>query len=255
MENKIDTIHTSCKDCVFALYDKKTQAGCFLKYIDHYKSSDIDVIEAYDKDTEFFIINGKKCIGYRENSWFAQYGLENASIEQKADKFHELNRIDYVLVINFIEIGSTETDIINIQKSLSSLKIPPAKIVFVRSPEGLETTIYASIQKLMTKVKLDCKWRIQTMVDESVSNENILHGIINQDKSYRFVCHMKKSDCSGLGGLVDKANDIVYTKLGRFIVLTDQDHSCVLFGASVYRFSLAENGKDILSDSSNFTIV
>lgn len=255
MEYPVDIIHTPCKSCVFATYENNTQTGCHLNYIEKYKSNGTDILEAYDADKEFYIINGKKCIGYRENGWFEQYGLQNASLEEKERKLKESNHIDYVLVINFIEIGDSDQDISNIKSALSSLTMHPARIVFVRGPEGSETTIYASIQKLMTDSKIDCKWRIQTMVDDSISNENILHGVVNENKSYRFVCHMKKSNCDNLNRIVEAANDIVYNQLEKFIVLTDPDNSCVLFGSGVYRFSLVEHGKDILSDTDSFKIV
>lgn len=255
MEPPIDIIHTPCKNCIFALYEDKTQVGCHLGYLDKYKNKGLNVIEAYDNDLEFFVINGKKCVGYRENPWFAKYGLEHASLEDKTSKFKELNRINYVLVINFIEIGDKQEDIDNLKRALSLLTIHPKKIVFVRGPEGTETTIYASIQKLMTESKIDCQWRIQTMVDDSISNENILHNIINHDKSYRFVCHIKKSECNNLNRVVQKADEIVYNDLDQFMVLTDEHSSCVIFGAGVYRFSLVEHGKDILSETSAFTVV
>lgn len=255
MELPIDIIHTPCKSCVFALYKDKTQIGCHLGYLDKYKDKGLNLVEAYDNELEFFVINGKKCVGYRENSWFAKYGLEHATLEDKTSKFKELNRIDYVLVINFIEIGDTQADIDNLKSALSLLTIHPKKIVFIRGPEGSETTIYASIQKLMTESKIDCPWRIQTMVDNSISNENILHNIINHHKSYRFVCNIKKSECDNLNRVINKANDIVYNDLNQFMVLADQDGSCMIFSAGVYRFSLVEHGKDILSETSNFTIV
>jgi|694.fasta_scaffold130964_3 hypothetical protein len=255
MEHQLSIVHTPCKSCVFAEYDENTQTGCRLNYIEKYKENGEQILEAYDDNKEFYIINGKKCVGYRENQWFAQYGLENASLEEKEKKFRESNHIDYVLVVNFIEIGDSDQDIANIKRAFSSLGIHPAKIVFVRGPEGSKTTIYASIQKLMADSKIDCKWRIQTMVDDSISNENILHGVITENKSYRFVCHMKKSSCNNLNNVVEAANDIVYSQLNKFIVLTDPDNSCVLFGSGVYRFSLAEHGKDILADTGGFKIV
>jgi hypothetical protein len=251
--SNISAIHTPCKSCVFAIYNDKTQTGCHLDYINKYKNKDTQILEAYDNDLEFFIVNDKKCVGYRENPWFAKYGLEHSSIEKKIAKVKEVNHIDYILVINFLEIGDKEEDLDNLKNTLSTLAIHPKKIVFIRGSEG--TIIYATIQKLMTDSKINCKWRIQTMVDESISNENILHNAINNDKSYRFVCHIKNSKCDNLNYIVLTANDIVYDKLDQFMVLTDKDSSCVLFSAGVYRFSLAENKQDLLANPDNFQVV
>jgi hypothetical protein len=253
-DQPIEIIHTPCKNCVFAIYDSKTQTGCHLNYLDKYRDKNTEILEVYDNDLEFFIINGKKCIGYRENKWFAQYGLEHSSIEDKIAKIKELNKVDYVLIINFLEIGDSWEDLENLKTTLSSLTIHPGKIIFIRRPEG-ETTIYAEIQKIMTQSKINCKWRIQTMVDESMSNQDILHNAINNDKSYRFICHLKKAISNSLNHVVVTANNIVYQELDKFMVLTDQDNTCVFFSAGVYRFSLAETGVDLLSDNNSFQIV
>lgn len=255
--NEISIIHTPCKNCAFAIYDNKTQTGCHLDYINKYKNIGAEVLEAYDNDLDFFIINNKKCIGYRENSWFIKNGLSaDSSIEDKITKFNSLNQINYLLVINFMELGDSQESVDYIQESLCNLTIHPKKIIFIRPSEGSESTIYASLQKLMIKSGINCAWRIQTMVDDSISNENILHNAVNHDKSYRFICYIKNNRCvSNLNKVVVHANDIVYKDLKQFGVLTDADYSCILFSAGVYRFSLIEHQVDILSDYKTFEIV
>lgn len=252
---EISIIHTPCKSCVFAIYDNKTQTGCHLGLIDKYKQRNIEVLEAYDNDLEFFIINKKKCFGYRENSWFIKHNMGDSSVSDKIAKFKELNHIGYVLIINFLEIGDSDQDIYNLKKSLSSLTIQPKKIVFVRGSTGPERTDYKSIQSLIKKSKLNCPWRIQTMVDDTLSNEDILHNIVNLDKSIRFICNIKKPNCEQLGSIVSKANSIVYEDLDTFIVLSDKNESCVFFSGGVYRYSLLENHKNILSDKSNYQVL
>ena len=59
----INAVHTPCKNCVFAIYDNITQTNCALHYLDIYRDKDIEILEAYDNDKEFYIINNKKCIG------------------------------------------------------------------------------------------------------------------------------------------------------------------------------------------------
>jgi hypothetical protein len=209
----INAVHTPCKKCVFAKYDEKTQTGCNLGYLDIYRSKDTEILEAFDNDLEFFIINDKKCPGYRENQWFAQWGMEHSSIEEKISKFRELNKLNYLLVINFKLIGESIEDIDNLKNSLKSLSIIPQKLVFVRSSSGGETTTYGSINKLMKDVRINCPWRIQSMMDDSISNENILHSIINGNKPYRFICNILKSNCEKINNVMVYANDLVYDKL------------------------------------------
>jgi hypothetical protein len=56
---------TSCKDCIFAIYDGITQTGCETNRIEKFKD---DLIEAYDNDKEFFVIN-RVCTLYRSSDW------------------------------------------------------------------------------------------------------------------------------------------------------------------------------------------
>ena len=79
----IPAIHTSCKKCVFAIYDNITQTGCHLDYIAKYREKNISILEAYDEQKEFYVIGDKKCPGYREDSWFKD---NNLTIEEKIDK-------------------------------------------------------------------------------------------------------------------------------------------------------------------------
>lgn len=61
-----DTISkTSCKECIFAIYNGNTQTGCEDNRISKFES---DVVAAYDNDKEFFVIN-RLCTLYRPNEW------------------------------------------------------------------------------------------------------------------------------------------------------------------------------------------
>lgn len=250
----IEPIHTPCKECVFAKYDNNTQIGCSLKYLDIYKAQSVDILEAYDNDLEFYIINGKKCMGYRENTWFVKAGLENATLEEKIAYYNSLNKLNYLLVINFKEIGVSEESKNNLLNSLIDLPIKPAKIVFIRDQELSHNTTYASINDLMNRAKINCPWRIQSMVDDNISNANILHSVICLNKQYRFICHIRSVPTS-LHHIINIGNEIVHTKLDKFNVLSLPDHSCVLFPGGVYRYAIAEQQKDILAAIDEYQIV
>ena len=53
----IKPIHTPCKDCTFAIYEGKTQNGCHLNLLEKYKNKNLEILEAYDEQKEFYIIN------------------------------------------------------------------------------------------------------------------------------------------------------------------------------------------------------
>jgi hypothetical protein len=250
----INPIHTPCKKCVFAAYEGKTQLGCSINYLDKYKEQGAEVLDVYDEDLEFHVINDKKCPGYREDSWFKSRGMEEATLEEKIEYFKTVNKLHYLLVVNFKECGDSEENMKQLLDDLSALEIKPQKIVFIRDKDANENTSYSKINNLMRQSKINGPWRIQNMVDDTVSNENILHSVINLNKPYRFVCALKKLP-SDVNDIINAGNDVVHNQLNQFSVISNVNESCLLFSAGVYRFSLAENQTDILEDKDNFDIV
>jgi hypothetical protein len=58
-------LQTNCKNCVFSTYENNTQVGCLHNRITKFQPN---VIEAYDNEKEFYVINGL-CNLYRSNKW------------------------------------------------------------------------------------------------------------------------------------------------------------------------------------------
>lgn len=58
-------VQTSCKECVFALYEGKTQTACLANRLKHFEGA---VVEAYDDDKEFYVIN-RACTFFRPSHW------------------------------------------------------------------------------------------------------------------------------------------------------------------------------------------
>jgi len=58
---------TACKECLFAIYDGVTQIDCGVGRIKQWQDKDL-VIEAYDDDKEFYVINGV-CNTVRQANW------------------------------------------------------------------------------------------------------------------------------------------------------------------------------------------
>ena len=60
-EQLISIIHTSCKNCIFAEFLNKKQSGCKLDRLKYHS----DIIEVYDDDLDFFVVNNGFCLYYR----------------------------------------------------------------------------------------------------------------------------------------------------------------------------------------------
>ena len=57
-QDKNKTLTTSCKECMFAVYDGITQTGCEMDRLKKFKACDDAIVsEAMDDDKEFFILN------------------------------------------------------------------------------------------------------------------------------------------------------------------------------------------------------
>ena len=70
----INQLHTSCKECAFAVYSGKTQTGCSAEILDRYRKNGAEIVESYDDSgKEFFVINNKLCSHHREKEWAKKY--------------------------------------------------------------------------------------------------------------------------------------------------------------------------------------
>lgn len=249
--SSISQIHTACKNCVFAKYEEKTQTDCALDYIAKYKEKNAEILEVYDEEKEFYVINNKKCIGYRENKWFEQYGLSEAAVDEKISKFKELNHIDYLLVIDLNKFTKETLD--KFKSTIYNCKIKPKKIIFIRY-QSCKLFDYNVIQDFFHSTNLKCKWRIQTMVDDSLKHSDILRNIVALNKGYRFVLSITDFT-DNINTLIDKCDTIVHEELGVVIAIKNTQGSAILFSAPSYRWSLVVEKKNILKDETNYIIV
>lgn len=251
--SEIEFVHTPCKKCVFAKYDNITQVGCLLNYIEAYKKQNIEILEVFDDELEFFVINNKKCTGYRENTWFTKYGLENASIEEKIAKFKELNKLDYFIVVNLIDTEHTDLQLKQLSSEIAGLDIKPQKIIFVRYRTTALKYDYDYVIKFLKDAELNkCPWKIQTMEDDNALYEHTLHNIITLNKFPRFVLSIKIGEEFNINNMVNKANSIVYDNLDRFSVISNKNENCLLFSGLLYRFALISEHTNILQNTNDY---
>ena len=82
--NHSKIIQTNCKNCAFAVYEKDTQIGCLHGRVDKFKNLNPDnVLEAYDIDKNFYVIN-KFCNFYRDKDSWNNGILDTKKIRQEA---------------------------------------------------------------------------------------------------------------------------------------------------------------------------
>lgn len=251
--SQIKAIHTSCKNCVFATYEKDTQTGCHLDYINKYKNVGSEILEVYDDFKEFYVINDKKCLGYRENGWFNQFDLEDASLEEKIKKFKELNYISYCVGIDLRNIDSIDTLELIINQINDSTMVPK-KIIIFRFPEHAKIFNYDAIRNVLAKTSKSTQWRIQSMFDQEEPEESIVYNFAITNKPYRFLMYINNYT-TNISSIIKKANSLVYDNLQFFNAVSDKDKKAYLFSGALYRYALIEQKKNILNDISQFIIM
>lgn len=246
----INKVHTPCKQCICAKYDKNTQIDCLLNYIELYKNNNIEILEAYDNEKEFYIINEKKCIGYRENTWFEKRNIDNLSIEEKVEYIKKGHFLHYMLIIDLKTINIANLE--DLLKQSASLNIKPQKIILVRYQNENKNFPYESLKVLIDQYLPNIPWRIQTMLIDR-TKEDILHELVNVNKKYRFVLYINSFN-QDMELIIHKGDDILYKELGIFAVIRNVNNTAMLFSCPNYRYSLVVEGKDILSDD-NYHII
>jgi hypothetical protein len=238
INDQVHSIHTPCKQCVFAKYDNITQTGCHLDYIDKYRTSGIQILEAYDDHKEFYIINDKKCIGYRENKWFDQFDLANSPIEDKINHYKQNNKLHYLVIVNMKNFSADQ--LVDFFTELTRTDIRPQKIILIRYRDPSANLSYETIESIINDSKVGCSWRIQTMLDDSISYEEILHNTTTVNQKYRFIMSISEPT-PNFAYLIDYTNDIVYEKLEQFGVVSNPSKTAIIYSGGVYRFGIAHN--------------
>jgi len=159
-------LHTACKGCVFAQYSEYTQTGCKIGVLDKYREI-TDVLEAYDDDKEFYIINNRKCNSYRPNTWFSA----GSSLERQKVVLAEENKFTYQVIIPLV------SDLNGLEKTLESLNLSIIKPVHVTVLNMLNQyrRVPKEIDDILEKF-VKTKWRVQTqllsLIDEHGFHDN-----------------------------------------------------------------------------------
>jgi hypothetical protein len=188
---------TSCKECIFAIYDDKTQTGCVADRIS--KFSDY-VISAYDDEKEFFVID-RICNLYRTTKW------NDGNIDLK--KAIDESSVTFDLLINCDNIDSDYSA--KIVKELIGLQYPQNKVkvyLFQSSSSTKEEKheafqLYQSLKNCLISIYFDKTEYIYGVLQKS---KNTFHVILDQ------------KNIDGIGDLIIKINELIVQNLSRFIL-------------------------------------
>lgn len=166
MTQEIKNIHTSCQNCVFGVYQEnsKTQTDCELDLINLYGK---DVLEAYNEDGEFYIINGRKCYFKRDLKWAG-----DLTSNELFKKVHDETKINYAAII----IG--DNDLQDIKNTITSLLQQQLQPKFIAVLRKFRPTIRAEDLNPIL-ISTGKKWRVSTPRSPEITPDFLVTGILD----------------------------------------------------------------------------
>jgi hypothetical protein len=205
--------HTSCKNCAFADYDGKTQTGCKVGKLDCF--SDDQIIEAFDSEKEFYIINDRICLWKRSKDWAEKNkdSYENVISQEISPRYE---------VLIFFNSSHSFEDLEKTCKSILAQQNKPEHITVLQ--------MNAIIDPLKTYELFDSlgiKWRIERMTVERTEDEYLDVVISNAHYAPHYVrLHAGKELPPSF---YPSLQTIVVDEMRQFMALSDVTDDWVLF--------------------------
>lgn len=247
--SEINAIHTPCKNCVFAQYEGITQKSCAMDLIEKYQNVEtIEILEAYDDDKEFFVINNKKCFSYKEEKYFASKNMAESTLEEKIAYIKDITKIKYTAVIN--TKNQNIEYLISVLESLSKAEVPPIHYTVVTFDEN--SIDIGDIHQVVKKVK--AKWKIKKVANSDEDFLYTVHQIVGLGAEKSNFTLSINNDYTDTDKVVNKANQMVHDTFEFFSVISNKNKSILLFNNSVYKAGL-QNAYDIIAEEESYIIV
>jgi len=169
---KQSKVQTSCKDCIFAVYEDKTQIGCEANNrLEKYRHQG-RVTDAYDDDKEFSVIDSI-CVFCKNKDW----APEQKCLQQKYDVLRHIATIKYESIV-LVGPDQTLEDIKVTVDSLANQILLPKKITLILA---LGNHIkMGRIHSLMNTTLV--KWQAKHMLDSDIDENKAIDQALKFDK-------------------------------------------------------------------------
>lgn len=209
----MSNLHTSCKDCIYAIYDElnKTQIGCQFNKIEKLKNNGIDVIESYDDDKEFFVLDKHACMSYRESHFLIGKTIEEA---KEITRNQMSPRIAAVININ----NDNKEKISNIIKCIHNQTKQFYEVIFCTSSSDVKPS---DIIKIINENKCSFKWTIKQIVDDYWLGSRSINISVQKSKSTYFAIF--NCDFNIPNKFVEEIDIAICDDMKRFIILEPID--------------------------------
>lgn len=222
-------VHTSCKNCSFALYndnDPPAQTDCFAGKIDKFREINPDnIVECYDNDKEFFVINNRLCPFYRNESILDHFD-DRAHL---LNRIRQRNRIAYHLIIMVLPTH-TYDDVEKTLESITQQDIKPTHLTVInRNPDVIPSPdILNKIKELKEEDSgFVREWRVQTAINLDLSDRDYIDisidGTMNSKINYTIYTVFNAGFTIPFW-FSQRLNYLIYEDLFSFFFITPNEH-------------------------------
>jgi hypothetical protein len=160
---ELQLIHQSCKDCVFAQYTPTSpprQFGCAIGRLQKYREQGTTIVEAYDEECEFDIVNGRNCPAFRSRNgdWAKKIRPE----DRPAQVREELRvRLDAIVVLSDAP-GLDEPGLTATFDALRAQTLPLSSVTVVNNQGAIPT---GRVVALVTRLAGGLPWHVLDMFE------------------------------------------------------------------------------------------
>lgn len=148
------TIKTNCKDCAFAIYENQTQIDCKFNRIEKFGK---DVIEAYDDDNEFYIID-RLCTYYRNKAW--------GYTETDTSKVLRESAVGFDIIFNCSNINASQSQIIT--HFINNHNYYPSKIDIILMHDY---NSYNKVKELVSNIARQASTKVDITICENITSQ------------------------------------------------------------------------------------
>lgn len=151
-------METACKNCVFAKYEGRTQIRCTAGKINDYLQNEVEIIEAYDDEKDFYVVKGH-CNYFRSDRWLKKY--------EKVDNFDPIAKaigecefdVDWFVYCT----AATLDKLSNTLSEINKWKIKPKRVIIVyHDPQKLSLS---ALHDIVFDGKYDFAWQVKLILE------------------------------------------------------------------------------------------
>ena len=169
--SQVSKIKTSCKNCAFAIYEGKTQISCLHQRIEKFGN---DVVEAYDEDSEFYVIN-RFCNYYRNRTW----GYSESDIEKTESE----SATKFALFLNCQKLFKFDSnDIVTFINSIDYYVDKISVVLFheMDKDTGIKCFVSNIAREINKKITISVCYNTNDFLhNQTVQNQSWFHGVID----------------------------------------------------------------------------